>query len=274
MKLAAIYNVWDDWDLLQHSVRNISPAVDGVIIVWSRMSNYGEAGEPTTAVLWGENIITHNHEPDLRLSPRQNETNKRNAGLDVARKYGFTHFITMDADEFYEVYKISQEKERFIENPSLLGLVCPSQVYFRHPTLTIGLDTTLVPFIHKLSPNLRHQYNRNYPFAWDRGAIRIDPTRSFNISQGVEWSSVVMHHMSWVRSDYEKKIRNSTARTNIEKSSIRDDLRLAKPGYYCQFYGKTLATVPNTFILPTYDVLEIQNIQSLEAGRAPKRGNH
>lgn len=272
MKVAAIYNVWDDWDLLQHSINNILKVVDVAIVVWSERSNYGEYGQPVTGVLRGERIITHRYEPNLRLSARQNETDKRNSGLSIAWAYNCTHFICMDADEFYETDQVSQELQRFVDNPDLRGLVCPSQVYFRHPALTIGMDRTLVPFIHKLSPGLRHTFNKSYPFAWDRDTIRIDPTRSLNVNNGIEWSSTVMHHMSWVRSDYEKKIRNSTARTNLEKSSIREDLVLAKAGYYCQFYGKTLVTAPNTFNLPTYDVLEIQILQPLEASRPQKRG--
>ena len=42
MKLCAIYNVWDDWDLLKYSIDNITPLVDGVIVVYSEKSNFGE----------------------------------------------------------------------------------------------------------------------------------------------------------------------------------------------------------------------------------------
>lgn len=274
MKLCSIVIVWDDWDMAQHVIRNISPVVDGVIVVYSRMSNYGEAGESLESVLSGENIITQNFEPDLRISPRINETNKRNAGLDCARRHGFTHFICQDSDEFYIQEDFEREKQRFIDNPRLMGLVCATQVYFRHPTLTIGLDTTLVPFIHRMTPNLRHYFNSVYPFARDKGALRIDPTRSLNINSGVEWSSIICHHMSWVRQDYGKKVRNSTARANIERSqTLWDDIVTAKDGKMCKFYSKVLHTVPNYFQLPLYDELEIQNLQSVPSTGTEKRAD-
>lgn len=250
VKLAAIYNVWSDWDLLYYSTENTRPLVDGIIIIASEKSNYGEI---SPIPYWGRDKVFI-REPQLH-HPMNCETDKRNYGLNIARQEGYTHFLTMDCDEFYNPVDFLKEKQRFIDNPELSGLVCATQVYFKSPTLTIGVDTTLVPFIHKITPTLRHEFNRRYPYAWEGHNIRIDPTRSLNIDSGVEWSEIVMHHMSYVRKDYDKKIRNSTARANIEKSTIKEDLLLAKDGYYCKFYGKVLYTVENQFNLPEYDVM-------------------
>lgn len=254
MKLCAIYNVWDDYDWLMQSVDRIAPLVDGIIVIWSEWSNYGEyhkpePGKADTLCKWFQ------LEPDPQLDARTNETAKRNYGLDKARELGYTHFLTMDCDEMYDPQEFLKEKKRF-EDPNLQGLVCRVKCYFGSPTLTIGYDVTLVPFIHKLTPQIRHEFNKNYPFAWTdidkipftpKKRIRIDPTRSLNINSGVEWSEITMHHYSWCRKDPQKKIRNSTARANIERSTIVQDLANAKAGYYCQFYGKTLLEAPNVF---------------------------
>lgn len=246
IKLCAIFCVWSDWDLLYHSTENIRPLVDGIIIVASEKSNYGEV---SPIPFWGRDYVVQ-REPQFS-HPMNSETDKRNYGLQIAREQGYTHFLMLDSDELYEHEPFLKEKQRFIDNPNLNGLVCASQVYFKSPTLTIGLDTTRVPFIHKLTHNLKHEFNKAYPFAWDeKRQIRIDPTRSLNINEGVEWSDIVMSHYSWVRKDYAKKIRNSTARHNIEKSTILEDLENAKPGYFCKFYQKTLYEAPNIFNLP------------------------
>lgn len=261
MKLCAVYCEWGDYDILIHSVENISKMVDGVIIITSRVSNYGEK----LFVWWDiRPIIKSNYHvfefnPDINMPAVFNETNKRNAGLAKASELGYTHFVMMDADEFYEPSEFLKEKERFKNNPSLLGLVCRTKVYFKKPTLTIGYDTTLVPFIHKITSGLEHQFNRRYPFAWsdkdgvpftEKKRIRIDPTRSLNINSGVEWSDITMHHYSWVRADVNKKVRNSTARENIKTSSILTDYCQAKPGHYCQFYKAVLEECPNVFGIP------------------------
>ena len=246
MKLAAIFNVWSDWGMLKYSVANIRSLVDGVIIIGSETSNYGEISPIPQE--W-RNHELYIKEPAL-AHPMHAETSKRNHGLAIAKEQGYTHFLTMDADEFYAPVDFLTEKQRFIDNPNLAGLVCGSRVYFGSPKLTIGMDTTRVPFIHKITPDLQHTFNRRYPFAWEGRDIRIDPTRSFNINEGVSWSNIVMEHYSWVRKDYPKKIRNSTARMNLERSTILQDLAECREGYFCQFYQKPLSRATVDFGIP------------------------
>lgn len=252
MKLALIYCVWDDWKMLDHSFRNMQSLVDGIIIIGSTKSNYGEHSDIPER--WSDKIILV--EPCPTKRPDENERFKRNYGLDTARNMGYTHFLMSDSDEVYQPIPFLKEKERFERNPSLQGLVCASQVYFKSPKLTIGLDTTRVTFIHRITPTLKFEFNRRFPFAWEGHAIRIDPTRQLNINSGVEWSDIICHHYSWVRSDYEKKIRNSTARVNIEKSTIREDLLSAKEGYFCKFYQKPLIRASVDFNIPDFNVHE------------------
>lgn len=251
MKLAAIYNVWGDYDLLLHSIKNINPLVDGIIVIPSTISNFGENGCGYFPDFRSDKVNFFTYEPDLNLPSAQNERAKRNFGLQKARELGFTHFLMMDADEFYEPNEFLKEKERILKN-DISGTVCRTKVYFREPTLTVGYDVTLVPFIHKITPDLCFMWNTKYPFAFEgpRREIRIDPTRQMNINSGVEWSHITMHHMSYVRSDLRKKIRNSTARQNIEKSTIVRDYVNAKEGYYCEFYRAKIESCKNLFNLP------------------------
>lgn len=243
MRLVAIFHCWDDWNLLHFAVENMRPLVDGVIIIGSTRSNYGEFSPIPSQ--WHTDEL-HVREPKFHI-PLHSETDKRNYGLEIARSQGYTHFITCDADECYLKDEFIKAKAKF-NNPNLAGLVCPLVVYFKSPTLCLGREVTLVPHIHKLTPTIKHEFNRNYPFAWSGKQIRIDPSRSLNINSGVEYTEdVTMHHYSWVRKDYEKKIRNSTARSNLEKSCITEDLVSAAEGYFCKYYGKVLSRAPNYF---------------------------
>ena len=245
MRLVAIYNVWSDFDWLEISIKKLDGLVDGVIIVASELSNWGEAS--TIPEKWRDKV--HIREPFFN-HPLNCETDKRNFGLDIAKREGYTHFISMDADEVYESEPFLKAKERF-NDPELQGIVCASQVYFKSPSLTIGLDVTLVPHIHKIQPGIKHEFNRRYPFAWIDGKIRIDPSRSLNINSGVKWDDIILHHFSWTRKDYKKKIRNSTAKNNIQTSTVLTDLGLAKEGYFCNFYRKSL--VPATVDFGIYE---------------------
>lgn len=245
MKLAAVYICWHDWDLLEYSLKNIRPLVDGVIIVGSETSNYGEKSPVPD---WPDIYI---REPQFR-DARNSETDKRNYGLNIARQQGYTHFIPMDADEFYDPADVLWAKG--LLNDETVGLVCHCETYFKSPQLTIGKDRTLVPFIHKITPTLKHEFNMKYPFAWEDGQIRIDPTRSMNINSGVNFVTISMHHYSYVRKDIQVKIRNSTARSNIQRKQdiLLNDLVLAKEGYFCQFYQRHLQRSTVDFGIPEF----------------------
>lgn len=250
MRLASIIICWDDYELLNLAADNMRPVVDQVIIIYSHRSNYGELSVPPVDAFPGY-ALAFQWEPDLKRQPVDNERGKRNFGLQKARELGFTHFILSDSDELYDQSQFLDEYMRFQIEPELNGLVCATKVYFRSPTLTIGLDVTLVPFIQKLTPTLQHKFNAQYPFAFDKNGIRIDPTRQLNINSGVKWSPIVMHHLSYIRKDLKKKVRNSTARANIERSTtLIDDYKNAKPGALCRFYNATLKQVPNQFSIP------------------------
>ncbi len=245
MKLAAVIIVWDGLELLPYVIDNVKPHVDGVIIVWSKYSNRGNIGHFNPDLY--KDCILINHEPDRKQQATDNEREKRNVGLNLAREKGFTHFLMTDADELYDHEEFEREKQRMIDE-DLNGLVCRVKVYFKEPTLTIGLDpVTYVPFIHKIKPTTRFVMNKYYPFAYDdKGVNHIDPTRKLSYSTGIGWSDIIMHHYSYCRKDIMEKINNSTS-TRLAKSTAFQDWTNAKEGYLCLLYGKTLERCENKF---------------------------
>ena len=246
MRLVSIIIVWDGEEILEHTYRNTLPLVDGIIIVWSRLSNNcSNVGNFDPSKY---KCISVNHEPSPGKSKQMNERDKRNAGLREAKRHGFSHFIMQDVDEMYDPEEFLNEKERFNEDKEneLQGLVCRVKTYIKSPELTIGYDpVTFVPFIHKLTPSLHYAMNKRYPFAYDQNGPRIDPTRQLNIKRGVEWSTITMHHYSHVRNDIRVKIANSSA--NLGRSSLLEDWLNAKEGYLCKMYNRVLEKCPNYF---------------------------
>lgn len=240
-RICAIICFWDGENILPHAVKQWHKLGVEVIIVYSNLSNYRQVRNNSALLSNPEykDCILFKCEPLDSLQPVDNERRKRNFGLEKAKAIGFTHFITADADELYESIDVDLDAA---------GTVVACQTYFKRPTLTIGLDVTLVPFVHKITPQIAHAWNRLYPFAFDKSGIRIDPSRQLNINSGVVFNGeIVMHHMSWLRDDYNSKIENSTARNNIRKAVVFRDLENAAPGYFCQFYQKTLMATPNLF---------------------------
>lgn len=249
--IVAIYNVWDGLELLRASIDNILKCgVDKVIIVYSDVSNYGEVSKFPLEHF--EDCVLVHHEPyqPEKFYPGDNETNKRNAGLEKAKELGAEMFIMMDADEFYFESEF-KAAIKILRHTSYDGIVCKSIVYFSKPTLTIGQDTTYVTHLHKLNSEMRFCFNLNYPYGTHEGIMRIDPTRRLNINGNVYLAKeITMHHYSWVRKNYRSKIRNSTATflRTIEKELL-NSLEKAEPGHVCAFYNKELQAAPDYFDL-------------------------
>lgn len=239
MKLCAIYIVWfDGIEILPYSIEAIRKHVDEVIVIYSNTSNHGNTVEYSKE-LDALNVTLVNWEPNLGKRPVVNETAKRNFGLKVALSFGYTHFIMMDCDEVYDPVEFEKAKKDG-------NYVCRLKTYIRKPTYQVD-DHTLIPFIHRLTPDLIFGNFRTYPFAYNGKDAHIDPTRRLNLVKDVQMSDIICHHFSWVRRDINLKAQNSTAKVNVLKSEIFDDYVNAEPGYYSKFYRSKIKEVDNKF---------------------------
>lgn len=274
MKLAAIYNVWDGEELLPHSINQIQKEVDLIIIVWQDRSNWGEYYNPSVItneknkilvwenrkkyghvwIKWAEELnynyvstefIYKKYEPESG-DGALNETKKRNIGLEIAKEEGCTHFFFIDCDELYHNFR--EAKQQFIESGAN-GSVCRLFTYWGKPTYQLDpIEPYWVPFIHKLKENTVAGM-QEYPF-W------VDPTRRVN-EQNVVEIPTMMHHFSYVRKDIERKIRNSSARVNLEKSTYIQDYKDLMAldnadGYYLPGMKHKIKIVENIFNIPIY----------------------
>ena len=242
MKLAAIYNVWDGVELLRGSMNCLKDHVDLFIILYQDVSNFGEQYDPLPEMdLSGFKKIIYKYTPK-RNAGQPNEIEKRNIGINIAKQYGCSHIIQMDADEYYADF--GSAKQQYI-NSGRSGSVCKMYAYFKRPTWRMeNPDNTYVPFIHKLNPDTTTGYFRAYPFYVDR-------TRQINQSDIGEIDTI-MHHFSWVRNNIERKAGNSSAKSNIERSHFLEDYHSHEldnnpNGFYVRDFRQKIVVVENVF---------------------------
>lgn len=249
MKLAAIYNVWDGVELLKGSIDCIKDHVDVIIIIHQKTSNFGEAYDPLP-VMQGElmpfqspgepEYIFEEYIPSVHGGAR-NETAKRNRGIALAREHGCTHFVHMDCDEFYKNF--GEAKQMYI-NSGKPGSVCKLFTYFKDPTYRFAeADNYFVPFIHRLDADTIAGV-KYYPFY-------VDPTRKINQVDVIELP-IFMHHFSYIRQNIERKVRNSSAKVNLEKSTVMEDyysavLSESPEGFFVRFFDQKITVVENYF---------------------------
>jgi hypothetical protein len=207
-KLAGIWNVWDGDELLKRSIELIKPHLDLVIVIYQNTSNSGEFYNPT---LPHELIdVSDFYMPSLTQTGQWNETIKRNIGLQIAKIYKCTHFIQMDCDEMYFPEDFKKAKD-FVYEIDLDASYCGLKTYYKYPTKQIVPDENyFVPFIHKIYPETKMCFDKNYPaFA--------DPTRRTNTyEKHSELFFLKMHHYSFVRRDINRKLRNSSSSQAFE----------------------------------------------------------
>lgn len=248
-KLAAIYNVFDGEELLEGSIRQIRASCEIIIAVVQTIGNQGEiheGGYTTCLSLKKQQLIDLIilFEPHQDLAQRL-EKEKRQLGIEEAKKMGCTHFLHVDCDEYYDTLQFAEAKRYCIEK-GLAGTALYMQTYYKYPHWQIsGLDTYYVPFIHALTADTTCG-NPDYP-------CHVDPTRSVNLHGDFELLSndmCIMHHYSWVRKNIDRKLANSSANAYLKKHyrKMMAEYNSAKPGDTLQHWpNKPIVVVENTF---------------------------
>jgi len=248
-KLAAIYNVFDSIELLPGSMACLKDHVDLFIVVWQNTSNYGEGYYEFSKLLAPDSfagidlnkIHLLRYDPRVEMGGAMNERAKRVMGLDAARMMSCTHFLHIDCDEYYEDFGAA--KDEYLAAGSA-GSVVRLWTYFKKPTLRVDRpEDYYVPFIHRID-DLTNTGTSSYPF-W------VDPTRTVNTSDVKLLENTWMHHYSWVRKDIGLKVRNSSAKKNLQRGTMLQDWNSPEvgPGFYVRDWQRNLIEVEDIFTL-------------------------
>jgi hypothetical protein len=270
LKLGVSYNLFDGEELLEASILSIRDAVDYINVVYQNTSYYGQKAnsklEEQLLELKEKGLIDEIYLYDKNFSLKDKtiyEKAKRDIGLNLAREAGCTHFLNMDVDEFYDKDEIIKAKEFILKNNIKMTAV-PIYEYLKSPefrfvdsySFTNGHDkySYYVPFIIKIDKKSSYKKSKFFP-------CLVDPTRTLNNSGKFYLFSkqdVIMHHMSTIRTDIDKKYNNSNynnSAVNSEflseiKQNIRDwDFNDHQIGtsQYSTFQNKLVVKVKNKF---------------------------
>jgi hypothetical protein len=217
MKLGVSYNVFDGEELLEGSIKSIRSEVDYISVVYQTVSNFGnhcdEGLVPLLNRLKNDGLIDElfEYKPKINKGGHFNEITKRNIGLSISEGFGCTHHMAMDSDEFYTKEQFIYMKN-IIEEGSYDSSACQMTTYYKEPIYRLEpKEEYYVSLIYRIKPN--SQYVIGHPFP-----VLVDPTRRMDGGKCKIFTKdeVEMHHMSYVRNNIEKKVRNSSAKINFE----------------------------------------------------------
>lgn len=251
MQISASYNFFNGDEHLIQSLSRMRDCVDHISIVWQSTSNAGEAidseaqktlNQAYAAQLFDDVIF---FDPDLSLERSVNERLKRRIGLDVAINRDATHFLSLDADEFYRPEEFHAARIAI----STAGWRSTSVNSFLHVKRPVwrALDVTCCCFITEITSDTKIGVP-GFPCA------NVDPTRSMTAFSESHHhfspSEVAMYHMNLVRRDIEQKLRNSSTTDRSFLAEVARSIDGWKPGqdfFFPNKGGLQLENVRNEF---------------------------
>jgi hypothetical protein len=215
MKLGISYNLFDGEELLEKSIASIRETVDHINVVYQNISNFNNKSSENLEDLLNDlkkdgkvdSIIEY--VPNFNNTSHKNEITKRNIGLENSRNFKCNYHMSMDTDEFYKIEELSKVKRFLEKNPQYDSSACQMQTYYKSPEYCVNPpEDYYVSLIYKIS---NHNFNFvNFP-------VLVDPTRRIETDNCAIFDRDVieMHHMSYIRNDIRKKLKNSSAYINF-----------------------------------------------------------
>ena len=251
MRLGVAYNLFDGEELLEYSIKSIRNNVDFVCVIWQKISYHGEKCsdglENLLHTLMENGLIDqlYLYEPDSTHTGGEISSFKRNIGLDLCRQHGCNYHMTIDSDEFY-----TDEQFRFMKEEMLRGDYgtgyCRHIQYYKDSIYQLKYpERYYVTTIEKILPTTKYVYG--IPCAVD-----VSPERkTTNVQNGLSCrifsrNECEMHHLSFVRKDIAKKLRNGSLDKAFLKEEIDPVVEHYKTWKYpekCMWAGKTLLEV-------------------------------
>jgi hypothetical protein len=119
--------------------------------------------------------------------------------------------MAMDSDEFYDIEQFKYLKKT-MEEGDYDSSVCQMTTYYKEPIYRLDpKEEYYVSLLFKIKQG--KEYVIGHPFP-----VLVDPTRRMEPGNCKIFTrdEIEMHHMSYVRKDIEKKVRNSSAKVNFE----------------------------------------------------------
>jgi len=221
-KLCLTINAFDASELLETLITEIRDQVDYVVAFYQDISYCGNPIDPNDLEelhrLKKLELINEliKFEPDFSKPHREQETDKRNMGIQMMKEKGYSHILNIDADEFYDPDQFREAKSQINKNGWPI-------TYWSYVNYYKDFNHYLVYPFRPFVPGIHSTYFR-YTFQGPAPGP-TDPTRRIynpmNIGTYLFPDEVIrMAHAAWIRKDIRKKLENWSAKDHFPKELI------------------------------------------------------
>jgi len=221
-RLGLTINAFDASELLDQLISEIRDQVDWVAAIYQKRSYWGNPMAKTDMDelnrLKSLGLIDEliEFKPNFNKYSREQECEKRNQGIELAKQRGCSHVLNIDADEFYDKDQFREAKNYI--NQTGWGITYWSYVnyYKDFEHYLVYPFRPLVPGIH--STFFNYTYNGPAPGPTDPTRRILNPS---NLGTYVFPDEVIrMGHAAWIRRDIRKKLVNWSAKNHFPKELI------------------------------------------------------
>jgi len=221
-RLGLTINAFDASELLDQLISEIRDQVDWVAAIYQKRSYWGNPMAKTDMDelnrLKSLGLIDEliEFKPNFNKYSREQECEKRNQGIELAKQRGCSHVLNIDADEFYDKDQFREAKNYI--NQTGWGITYWSYVnyYKDFEHYLVYPFRPLVPGIH--STFFKYTYNGPAPGPTDPTRRILNPS---NLGTYVFPDEVIrMGHAAWIRRDIRKKLVNWSAKNHFPKELI------------------------------------------------------
>lgn len=221
-KLGVTINAFDASELLEPLITEIRDQVDWIAAIWQKRSYWknpmskADMNEVTRLKDLGLIDELIEFKPNFAKYSREQECDKRNMGIDIAKQRGMSHILNIDADEFYDADQFRYAKNKVNEKGYTITYCSYVNYYRDFYHYLVYPFRPFVPFIH--STYFKYTYQGPAPGP-------TDPTRRINNPHNLgtyifEDNEIRMGHAAWIRRDIRKKLVNWSAKNHFKKSLI------------------------------------------------------
>jgi hypothetical protein len=221
-KLCMTINAFDASELLDSLISEIRDQVDYVVAFYQKKSYWGNPMDPKDFEelnrLKSMGLIDEliEFKGDHNKPSREQETDKRNLGINMMKDRGYSHILNIDADEFYDKDQFRTAKQIINEKGWPITYWSYVNYYRDFEHYLVYPFRPFVPGIH--STYFTYTFNGPAPGPTDPTRRILNP---INIGTYLFPDEVIrMGHAAWCRRDIRKKLENWSAKDHFPKELI------------------------------------------------------
>lgn len=194
-KFSAVCCVFDDDRWLPVMVESIAPAIDRILFLVAEQPWNGGAGDTQSTLDAIRSLPNTEGKIELVRGPWRNETEQRNAGLQLLRERQCDYAMIVDADEIYDPVELERMKAAALAHPQVGAWYVSMFTYWHSAAYRIDPPEQFTPVVFVKVGEAEFTENRH---------VKAETVGRFSPALGI------CHHLSYARSNEE--VRKKLAR--------------------------------------------------------------